>query len=90
MHKGKIWREFENFKTYKDLHGKPFKHDWVAKVVILKQIHLIFSGRYNHYFWDVWLKIYRLPNNILFQLMLTKFFKSKLFSSWPKVNHMIN
>ena len=39
----------------------------------------------------VWLKIYRLPNfNILFQLMLTRFFKSKLFSCLPKVDHVIN
>ena len=90
MRKGKIWRQFENFKTYKDLNGKPLKHDWVARVVILIQIHLIFSGRYNPYFWDIRLKIYRLPNNIVFQLMLTKFFKGKLFLCWPKVNHMTN
>ena len=32
----------------------------------------------------------RLPNfNMLFQLVLTKFFKSELFSCLPKVDHVI-
>ena len=36
------------------------------------------------------LTILRLPNlNMLFQLMLTKFFKSELFSCLPKVDHVI-
>ena len=36
------------------------------------------------------LKILRLPNfNMLFQLMLTTFFKSELFSCLPKVDHVI-
>ena len=35
-------------------------------------------------------EILRLPNlNMLFQLVLTKFFKSELFSCLPKVNHVI-
>ena len=35
-------------------------------------------------------KILRLPNfNMLFQLALTKFFKSELFSCLPKVAHLI-
>ena len=35
-------------------------------------------------------KILRLPNiNMLFQLALTKFFKSELFSCLPKVGHVI-
>ena len=34
----------------------------------------------NHNIYTVWLKIYRLPNfNILFQLTLTRFFKSEFF-----------
>ena len=86
-----ITRQFENFEIYKDLCGKPFKLDWVAKVVFLIQILLIFGGRCNRYFWDIWLKIDRLPNfNMLFQLVLTKFFKSELFSFLPKVDHVIN
>ena len=41
-------------------------------------------------FWDIRLKILRLPNfNMLFQLVLTKFFKSELFSCLPKVGHVI-
>ena len=36
-------------------------------------------------------KILGLPNfNMLFQLVLTKFFKSELFSCLPKVDHVIN
>ena len=38
------------------------------------------------------LKIYRLPNfySMLFQLVLTKFFESELFSCLRKVAHVIN
>ena len=46
----------------------------------------------NHagYFWDIRLKLLRLPNfNMLFQLVLTRFFKSELFSFLPKVGHVI-
>ena len=54
------------------------------------QMLLTFGGHYNLYFWDTRLKILRLPNfNMLFQLVLTKFFKSKLFSCLPKVGHVI-
>ena len=37
--------KFENFQSYKNLYGKPFKGDWVAKVVFLIQILLIFGVR---------------------------------------------
>ena len=30
-----ISQQFENFEIYKDLYGKSFKRDWVAKVVFL-------------------------------------------------------
>ena len=33
MCKGRILRRFETSKVYKDLYGKPFKRDWVARVV---------------------------------------------------------
>ena len=73
-----------------DLYGKPCKRDWVAKVVLLIQMFLTFGGRYNRYFWDTRLKILRLLNfNMLFQLVLTKFFKSELFACLPKVDHVI-
>ena len=40
-------------------------------------------------FWDIQLKIRRLPIfYMLFQLMLTKFFNSKLFSCLAKVDHV--
>ena len=62
-----------------------------SSVTFLIQILLIFRGRCNRYFWDIRLKMYRLPNfNILFQVVLTKFFKFKLFSCLPKVDHVIN
>ena len=72
------------------MYGKPRKGDGIAKVVFLIQLLLTFGGRCNRYFWDIRLKILRLPNfNILFQLVLSKFFKSKLFSCLPKVDHVI-
>ena len=62
----------------------------MTRVVFLIQILLICGGRCNRYFWDVGLKIYRLPNfNMLFQLVQTKFFKSELFSCLLKDDHVI-
>ena len=62
----------------------------MEKVVFLIQMLPTFSGRCNSYFWDIGLKILRLPNfNMLFRLVLIKFFKSALFSCLPKVDHVI-
>ena len=62
-----------------------------AWLSFLIQILLIFGGRCIYYFWDVRVKIYRLPNfNILFLLALKKFFKIKPFSCLTKVDHVIN
>ena len=75
---------------YKDLYGKPCKRNWVAKVVFLIQMLLTFGGCCSRYFWEAGLKTLRSPNfNMLFQLVLTKFFKSELFSCLPKVGHVI-
>ena len=66
--------QFENFEIYKDLyvHVKPLNHDWGAKVVFPTQILLIFGGCCSRYFWDIRLKIYRLPDfNMLFPFLLT-------------------
>ena len=53
---------------------------------VWKTIHLIFGVRCSRYFWGIWVKIYSLPNfNMLFQLMLTKFFKSELFRVYRKL-----
>ena len=80
MCKGKIYQQFKDLRIYKDLYGKPLKCDCVVRVVFLIQLLLIFSGRCNCYFWDIWLEIYRLPNfNRIFQLVLLKLFKSGLF-----------
>ena len=72
-----------------DLQGvvwKTTKHDWVARFAFLIQILLIFGGYCNHYLWDIQLKFYSLPKfNILFQLVLTKVFKSKLFRVYWKL-----
>ena len=90
MSKKKITRQLENFRIYKDLYGKPCKRDRVAKVVFLIQMLLTFGSRCNRCVWDIRLKMLRLPNfNMLFQLVLTKFFKSELFSCLPKVDHVI-
>ena len=41
MRKGKISRQFENLKIYKDLYGKPLMRDSVARPVFPIQIQLI-------------------------------------------------
>ena len=85
-----ISRKFWKFRNYKDLCGKPCMPDWMAKVVFLIQMLPTFSGLCNRYFWDIQLKMLRLPNfNMLFQLVLRKLFKSELFSCLPKVDHVI-
>ena len=43
-------QQFENFKIYKDLYRKPFKRDWMAKVVFLIKILLIFCSHCKGYF----------------------------------------
>ena len=67
--KGTIATAAEN---QKDLHekNKLVRRDWVVGVIFLVQINIlmIFRGRCDRYFWDIRLKIYRLPNfNMLFQ-----------------------
>ena len=67
------------------------QRDWMARVVFLIQILLIFGCRCNRYFSHIWLKTYRLQNfHMFFQLVLSKFFKSELFSCFPKVDHVTN
>ena len=62
----------------------------LQKVVFLIPLLLTFGGCCSRYFWDIRLKTLRLPNfNMFFQLVLTKFFKSELFSCLPKVDHVI-
>ena len=57
---------------------------------LVQQMLPTFGGRCNRHFWDIRLKILRLTIfNMLFQLVLTKFFKRELFSCLPKVNHVI-
>ena len=63
----------------------------MAKVVShTVQMLPTFGCRCNRCLWDIRLKILRLPEfNMLFQPVLTKFFKNELFSCLPKVDHMI-
>ena len=69
----------------------PGKRERVAKVVFLIQMLLTFGGRCNRYFRDIQLKVLRLPNfNMLFQPVLTQFFKRELFPCLSKVDHVIN
>ena len=71
---------FENFNITRICMENHWKRDWMAKVVFLVQMLPTFSGRCNCYFWDIWLKICRLPNfNMLFKLALTKIFKVNCF-----------
>ena len=77
-------------ETFKDLYGNPYKCDWVPKVVFLIQILLSFNCCCDCYFRNIRLKILRLPNfNMFFQLVLTKYFQSELFSCLPKVDQVI-
>ena len=82
--------QFENFEIYKDLSGHPLKPD---RFFFLMHTSFQFSTTVAISTFEIfhkWLKIYRLPNfNMLFQLVLTKFFKSKLSSCLLKVDHMI-
>ena len=50
MRKEIFSQQFENFKIYKDLYRKPFKRDWIAKVVFLIKILLIFCSHCKGYF----------------------------------------
>ena len=53
---------FENFEITRNCmenHASP--PEWTAKVVFLVQMLPTFSGRCNHYFGDIRLKILRLP-----------------------------
>ena len=90
MRKEKIKRQFKNFRIYKDCMENHSNVTGWQKLFFLIQMLLTFGGRYNRYFWDTQLKILRLLNfDMLFQLALTKFFKSELFSYLPKVGHVI-
>ena len=83
-------RLHDSFRIYKDFYGKPCKLDWVAKVVFLIQMLLSVAVAIATFEFNIRLKILRLPNfNMLFQVMLTEFFKSELFSCLPKVDHVI-
>ena len=62
----------------------------MAKVVFLIQMLLSAAVAIATFEFNIRLKILRLPNfNMLFQVMLTEFFKSELFSCLPKVDHVI-
>ena len=64
-------------------------HDWMAKVVFSYKCFQV-SAAVAIATFDIRLKILRLPNfNMLFQLVLTKFFKSELFSCLSKADHVI-
>ena len=66
---------------------------WLSEAYTHKTFYdyLILGCRCDRYFWDIRLKIYRLPCfNMLFQLLLTKLFEYELFSCLQKVDHVIN
>ena len=75
-----LWVIYLKFRNYKDLYEKPCKCDWMAKVVFLKQMLPTFGGRCNRCFWDIRLKILRLPNfNMLFSFCWPNFSKVNCF-----------
>ena len=61
-----------------DFYGKPLNLDWLAKVVFRIHILLIFVGHCNRYFWNIWLKNYRLSNFDMLFLVPTKI----IFPKW--------
>ena len=74
---------FWKFPKYEDLCRKPCKRGWMAKVVFLIQMLPTFGGRCNRYFWDIRLKILRVPNfNMLFQLVLNCFRVYRKLITW--------
>ena len=80
-----LWVINLKFRNYKDLYEKPCKCDWMAKVVFLKQILPTFGGRCNRCFWDIRLKILRLPNfNMLFSFCWQNFSKVNCFLVYRK------
>ena len=68
------------FPYKSELYGKQLKCAWVAKIVFLVQILPTFDGPGS---------VYVTAENFPFQLMLTNFFKSRLFFC-SKVDHIIN
>ena len=92
MRKGNSWR-FNNSLKILEFTGICMEnHASVTwwQFFFLIQMPLTFGGSCNRYFWNIQLKILRLTNfDMLFQLVLTKFFKSELFSSLPNVDHVL-
>ena len=67
-----ISRQLENLEIYKDLYGKPFKRDLLAKVVFL----ITNPSYFRRPLQSLLLKIHRLP---YFNMLFQHFFKSELF-----------
>ena len=95
MHKGKTQRQFKNFKIYRDLYGKPLKHDWVASVFPKSCCYLLlsFGGCCNRFFWDIRLTFYRLSNfntSVSVPAKFSTMHINELFLCLQKVDHMTN
>ena len=78
----------DNMKTSKFTRICMENHSSVTgwQVFRLLQILLTFGGRYNRYFWDIRLKMYRLINfNMFSQLVLKKFTKANCFRFYQKL-----
>ena len=67
--KGDMFEQFENFEFARIcLENHSSITGWQKLFLV------IFDGHCNPYFWDIWLKVYSLPNfNMLFQLVLTSY-----------------
>ena len=94
MRKEKIWRELKNSKfTRICVEDHLSVIEWLELLLLyiffFIQILITFGRPYNWFFWDIRLKIYRLPKfNMLFQFPLRKFYKSKVFLCLQKVDHV--
>ena len=85
--------QIARFELKEDLSPIMLKEIFHESLKNLKftRIFMEYHSSVNHHFWDIQLEIYMLPNfNMLFQLVLTKIFKSELFSCLSKVDHVTN
>ena len=81
---------FENFETTRICVENHASVTGWQKLLLLIQMLPTFGGLCNRCFWDIRLKMLRYLNfNMVFQLVLRKFFKSELFLCLPKVDQVI-
>ena len=85
-----VRERFKNFKNYTELYEKPLKRDWVARVIFLTNPANFRQPLQSLLFRYTTQHLQMTYFNMLFQFLLTKFSKSKLFSCLQKVDLVTN